>query len=422
MFHPKDSSPRDLIRRSRRLGSALFTALVCLALSGCSSWLDGPQSTLAVDGPVARAQLNLFYTTCYVILVIFVLVGGTLAYAMLRFRARSKADEHAEPPPQSHGNPIIELSLVVASLGALVFIAVPTIKDIWFDYDVPKAERAEALQIVATGHQWWWQFQYPQVEVKLPYGGQAPLATANELVIPVGKPVHIELRTADVIHSFWVPKLAGKVDMIPNRANHMWLQADKAGYYYGQCAQYCGLSHAVMRFRVIALPEAEYKAWLANQVKPAHTVTGPEPAHVEQTVFKHYKQNQFGFSDKWMATSPTSTLNLWRAKQLPNPNEDPALIAKGRKLFQAKTCFACHTIRGHEGIGVTGPDLTHVGARSTIAGGLLENTPSEMARWISHPNLVKPGNIMYESGYIPNHITFQSGDVAALVAYLQSLK
>lgn len=422
MFHPKDSSPRDLIRRSRRLGSALFTALVCLALSGCSSWLDGPQSTLAVDGPVARAQLNLFYTTCYVILVIFVLVGGTLAYAMLRFRARSSADEHAEPPPQSHGNPVIELSLVVASLGALVFIAVPTIKDIWFDYDVPKAERADALQIMATGHQWWWQFQYPKVEVKLPYGGEAPLTTANELVIPVGKPVHIELRTADVIHSFWVPKLAGKVDMIPNRANHLWLQADKAGYYYGQCAQYCGLSHAVMRFRVIALPEAEYKAWLANQVKPARTVTGAEPAHPEQTVFKKYKVNQFGFSKKWMATSPTSTLNLWRAKQLPNPNEDPVLIAKGRKLFQAKTCFACHTIRGHEGIGVTGPDLTHVGARSTIAGGLLENTPDEMARWISHPNLVKPGNIMYESGYIPNHITFQPGDVAALVAYLQSLK
>lgn len=226
-----------------------FLAVVWLTLlTGC--WLDGPQSTFDVKGPVARSQLNLFYTTLWVTAFIFVIVGSVLAYVTLRFRARTAADEHAEPPPQSHGNFLVEIGLVSASVLCLVVIAVPTLKAIWFTYDVPAAEKADTYEITATGTQWWFKFEYPKEQIN----GVGPLVTANELVIPAGRPVHIDLRTLDVVHSFWVPKLAGKVDMIPNRANHLWLEADQPGYFYGQCAEFCGDSHALMRFRVIALP------------------------------------------------------------------------------------------------------------------------------------------------------------------------
>jgi cytochrome c oxidase subunit 2 len=239
--------------------------------------------------------------------------------------------------------------------------------------------------------------------------------------------VHIDLRTTDVIHSFWVPKLAGKVDMIPNRANHIWLQADQPGYFYGQCAQFCGDSHAVMRFRVIALGEKEFAEWLAQQTQPARSIaalvaSAPPPADQPRAIFASFKRNQFGFGTEWASDAPTPPLDLWRAQQLPEKDESSALIARGRALFQAKTCISCHTVRGHEGVGITGPDLTHVGARTTIAAGSLENTPEQLARWIRHPDQVKPGNKMYTTGYVPNQITLGPEEVTALVAYLRSLK
>ena len=406
-----------------------FRASIALAglglwLSGCRSWLDGFQSTLSVDGPVARSQRQLFYTTCYVTFAIFLIVGGVLAYATIRFKDRGRAG--AEPPPQGHGNPLVEIGLIGASVLLLVIIAVPTLRAIWFAYDIPVGQKGQAYQIVATGYQWWWKFEYPNAPVKLAPTGEMPLATANELVIPAGRPVHIELRTADVIHSFWVPKLAGKVDMIPNRANHIWLQADQPGYFYGQCAQFCGDSHAVMRFRVIALDEKEFAAWLAQQTQPARSLSAPAeaaPATAQpHVILASFKQNQFGFGPAWASDAPIPQLDLWRAQQPPDKAEDPALISRGRALFQAKTCISCHTVRGQEGLGVIGPDLTHVGARTTIAAGLLENTPEQLARWINHPDQVKPGNKMYTTGYVPNHVTLDPDEVAALVAYLRSLK
>ena len=410
----------------KRVGAILALAGLGLSLSGCKSWLDGFQSTLSVDGPVARSQRDLFYTTCYVTFAIFLVVGGVLAYATIRFKERDRDLAGAEPPPQNHGNPLVEIGLIAASVLLLVIIAVPTLRAIWFAYDIPVGQRDQAYQIVATGYQWWWKFEYPNAPVKLAPTGEMPLATANELVIPAGRPVHIELRTADVIHSFWVPKLAGKVDMIPNRANHIWLQADQPGYFYGQCAQFCGDSHAVMRFRVIALDEKEFATWLAQQTQPARSIAAPAeaaPAAAQpHVILASFKQNQFGFGPAWAADAPTPQLDLWRAQQPPDKAEDPALIARGRALFQAKTCISCHTVRGQEGMGVIGPDLTHVGARTTVAAGLLENTPEQLARWIGHPDQVKPGNKMYTTGYVPNHVTLDPDEVTALVAYLRSLK
>ncbi len=419
-------SSRLFLPRLKRVSAISALTALGLFLSGCKSWLDGFQSTLTVGGPVARAQRDLFYTTCYVTFAIFLVVGGVLAYATIRFKERGRDPAKAEPPSQSHGNPLVEIGLIAASVLLLVIIAVPTFRAIWFAYDIPVEQKGEAYQIVATGYQWWWRFEYPGAMVKLAPTGEMPLATANELVIPAGRPVHIELRTTDVIHSFWVPKLAGKVDMIPNRANHIWLQADQPGYFYGQCAQFCGVSHAVMRFRVIALDEKEFAGWLAHQIQPARTVAAPAasapPSDQSHVVLASFKRNQFGFGPEWEPDGPTPPLNLWRAQQPPDKVEDPALIARGRALFQTKTCISCHTVRGQEGAGVIGPDLTHVGARTTIAGGLLENTPEQLARWISHPDQVKPGNKMYTTGYVPNHVTLDPAEVTALVAYLRSLK
>lgn len=404
-------------------------ALAGLALlSGCDLqfWrMDGHQSTIKVDGIVARDQLEVFYVTCWVSLVIFVIVAAVLAYAMIKFRARNAADEHAEPPPQGHGNPLIELGLIGASVLALVVIAVPTLKAIWFSYDVPEAEKKNAYEVTATGYQWWFKFEYPSELVPInDSGAKAPLVTGNELVIPAGRPVRINLRTIDVIHSFWVPKLAGKVDMVPNRANHLWLKADKPGYFWGQCAEYCGDSHAVMRFRVIALEEKEFAQWLEQQSQLARTVAAPAnvAANAPKAQFaslRTFKQNEAGI--KLGGPFDLDPLGAWRQKQEPEKNENAALIAQGRTLFTAKTCIACHSIRGHGAAGVTAPDLTHIGARTTIAAGLLENNSEQLRRWVRDPGSVKPGNKMGKA-YADNGIKISDEEQVAIVAYLESLK
>jgi cytochrome c oxidase subunit 2 len=405
-----------------RWGRAALALGGLALLPGCdfNFWrMDGHQSTMVTSGPVAKAQLDVFYVTCWVTLVIFILVGAVLAYATIKFRAKTDADEHAEPPAQGHGNPFIEIGLIGASIFALVIIAIPTLRGIWYTYEVPAGQKAGAYEVTATGYQWWFKFEYPKEQID----GVGPLVTGNELVIPAGRPVVVQLRTVDVIHSFWVPKLAGKVDMIPNRGNHLWLQADEPGYFWGQCAEYCGDSHAVMRFRVVALSAKDFADWVAGQKQTARTVAAQSTgADAPKVQFASFKRNQYGYSGKWAADAAVSPLDNWKQQQFPAKDEQPVLIAQGRQLFTAKTCAGCHTIRGHEGIGITGPDLTHLAARTTIAGGLLENNPDQMARWLRHPDQVKPGNKMYSTGYVPNNVQLTDDDVSALVAYLESLK
>jgi cytochrome c oxidase subunit 2 len=294
---------------------------------------------------------------------------------------------------------------------------------------VPEAERANAYQVNATGYQWWFKFEYPGEIAPAAGGAKAPIVVGNELVIPAGRPVHINLRTFDVIHSFWVPKLAGKVDMIPNRANHLWLQADKAGYFWGQCAEYCGDSHAVMRFRVIALEPKEFADWLEQQSQLARTVA-PRAADANRpkpqfASLRAFKTNEAGITAKF----DINPLESWRAKQLPEKDENAALIAQGREAFKTKACITCHTVRGHDGMAIAGPDLTHIGSRTTIAGGLLENNSEQLRRWLSNPGAVKPGNKMAlayphigRDGKPVDGIKLTAEDEVALVAYLESLK
>jgi cytochrome c oxidase subunit 2 len=424
-------------RQILRISAALIAGLGLVLLSGCKLAdvfnLSGNQSTMVTAGPVAKAQWDLFMVTVYVCTFIFVVVGAVLAYTQIKFRAKSEADEHAEVPAEAgHGNPFVEIGLIAASVALLVIIAIPTLRDIWYTHDVPEDEKGNAIEVVATGYQWWFKFEYPSEMVKLPAGGEAPLVSGNELVVPAGTPIRVQLRTVDVIHSFWIPKLAGKVDMMPNRGNFVWFKADKPGYYYGQCAEYCGESHAIMRFRVIALKPSDYAKWLENQKQPARTVTVESlVAETNATAKVQFTSMKLAAGEA-LAASPSfesDPLAAWQAMQQPEAGEDAALVVKGRKLFSGKTCVSCHTVRGHEGIGITGPDLTRVGARSTIAAGVLENTHERMHNWITNPNHFKPGNKMWFGGYnVQNgedwkenfRVSDQEAD--ALVAYLHSLK
>ena len=404
------------LKLARRLTLAALLPLTLL-LSGC--WLDGAQSTFDTKGPVARSQLDVFNVTWYVTLAVFVLVGLALAYATIRYRARSAADEHAKPPEQSHGNPLIEVGLIFASIACLAVIAVPTLRAIWFTYDVPEAEKANAFVVTATGNQWWFRFEYPSIPAATGNGAQTPLITGNELVIPAGRAIRINLRTTDVMHSFWVPKLAGKVDMVPNRGNHLWLKADAPGYYFGQCAEFCGESHAVMRFRVIALAQPEFNAWVTRQIQTAGAAapaTGESTRHLlpDSTKLTGAAGTTYGEFDG-------DLLGYWHRQQEVAPPADASLVAHGRQLFTTKTCAGCHTVRGHEALGVTAPDLTHFASRTTLAAGLVDNTDANLRIWLTRPLAVKPGNKMAK-GFVDNHVSLDNADTDALVAYLRSLK
>lgn len=394
----------------RKIASVALAAISLVAFTGFM--VSGPQSTMVTEGPVAEAQTGLFYLTLWVTLFIFVTVGGVLAYAQIRFRAKKTENGEEFTPPQTHGHPVVEVGLIIASTLLLVIIAIPTVKGIYYQEEVPEESRGDALVVKAIGYQWWFKFEYPELGI----------TTANEMIIPTGRPVHIELRTVDVIHSFWVPRLAGKKDMIPNRANSMWLQADNSDYYWAQCAEFCGESHANMRFRVISLDEPEFTAWVDRQEAEARTVNAEvaeAAANRPFVQFASYNPEQdLGIVDTEKA------FDYWQFKQAdPEPGtEDAELVARGQQLFREKTCLACHAVRGHGAAGILGPDLTHFGSRTTIGAAILDNTPENLRTWLKDPNKVKPGNLMWRDGYKASNIELTEGDLDALVAYLHSLK
>jgi cytochrome c oxidase subunit 2 len=296
-------------------------------------------------------QHEVFMVSVVVCTVVFLLTAGLLVYAVWRYRARPG---HMEATlRQAHGNPRLEASLIAVVTLLLLIIAVPNIRALFAASEPP--DLAHALRVEVVGQQWWWKFSYPSLEVE----------TANELHIPVGRTIVAKLRTDDVIHSFWVPKLAGKMDLIPNKTNQLWFQADEPGVYYGQCAEFCGPSHANMRLRVIAHPEAAFDAWVKAQ--------------------------------QAVAEAPAD-----------------ASAQEGMRVFQQR-CTACHTIAGTPAHGKIGPNLTHFASRQTLAAGLLPNSPSNVQRWLHNPQAVKPGSRM------PN-LGLSEAEVKALTAYLQQLR
>ena len=321
-------------------------------------------STFDTSGPVAASQVDLFYVIFWVGLAVFLLVTGAILYAGVKYRRRPGEGD----PPQIEGHTRLEIAWTIAPTLVLLAVAVPSVIVIFDNANSPVPPEDGGLAVLATGHQWWFEFEYPEHGV----------VTANELHIPMGEPVNVKLDSVDVIHSFWVPKIAGKVDMVPNNDNEMWIQADEAGEFFGQCAEFCGESHANMRFKVIAQPKAEFEAWLQAQAQDALQPSDP-------------------------------------------------LAREGEALFQSREagCFACHTIQGSaRGKGTTGPNLTHFAGRRDFAGSILENTQENLRKWLDDPEEMKPANIMARDAGIYNGTLapLTEPQISALVAYLMSLK
>ncbi|MGB0371663.1 MAG: cytochrome c oxidase subunit II [Opitutales bacterium] len=392
----KRSSDKSILSRLSLSVKLLASSLAVMALSGCSLnelLFEGRMSTWDPKGPIAEMQLEVFWATIWVTVILFFLVAGSLFYAVWKFR---ETPENKDEPmaPVGHGNPLIEIGLIAGSILMLVFIAVPTVKGIWYQHSLPEGneeyearygdyennllanwydgdivegEEDEVLTVKAYGWQWWWSFEYPQLD---------GVVTANELVIPKGKVVKIELRSKDVIHSFWLPKIAGKVDLMPGRVNWMWIQADEEGYYYGQCAEYCGDSHAYMLFRAEVVEPDAFADWIDHQKRE---IPAPE-----------------GF-DSWGA---------WNGEAFNNPEIATTEFLKGALAYMQKgNCAMCHNINGVSA-GKIAPDLTNVKDRKSLAAGWMENVTEDgevdkqaqydnLVEWIFHSEKVKPGNLMY---------------------------
>ena len=335
-----------------RWTSVLLTAFsLALAALGCTRQ-EFPQSTLHPQSDYAWGIQHLLEQLTFWVVVIFVLVQGLLIYAVIRFRSRPGAPD----PKPIHGNTALEIAWTIAPALILLVIAIPTVVTIFKTQSKPLPD---AMHIKVVGHQWWWEFQYPALG----------FVTADEMHIPVGKPVFLEIESADVLHSFWFPAIGGKRDAVPSRTNHIAFTADSLGTFPGQCAELCGLSHANMRMHLMVETPEEFQSWAERQKAP--------PAEPDTTT----------------------------------------LAGQGKAIFSQSACIGCHTIEGVS-VGAIGPNLTHVGSRTTLAGGILPNTPEAMAKWISDAPARKPGSLM------PNMagLGITPEQVPALVAYLQSLK
>jgi cytochrome c oxidase subunit II len=303
----------------------------------------------------AHAITRLGYFVFAITGAIFLAVSALLVYAVVRYRARP-GDEEAEPP-QVFGSVEIELSWTIIPVLIVIVLFLTTAGVIFALQDVEKPK--EALDITVVGHQFWWEFRYPKLGI----------VTANELHIPVSdgknsRPSYLKLTSADVDHSFWVPQLGGKVDLLPNRVNELWIDPRKPGVYEGQCSMLCGVQHAKMLLRVVVDTPEQFDAWVQQQ-------------------------------------------------RLPAQSNDA--VAAGRHVFETRNCMNCHAIAGTPANGRFGPDLTHLMSRSTFASVSVENNPQNLKQWIADPDTFKPGVLMPSL-----HLNDQ--ELEQVTQYLSSLK
>lgn len=335
----------------RGLADSVPGTILLGAALGCE---QNGQSALHPSGPGAERIADLWWLMLASGTVIFLLVLAVLYRALTHRGYRAEPHKVGDDRTPTRWVLAGGVALPVLVLVPLLIITLQILAAL-----TPPKEKG-GLEVVVTGWQWWWDVQYI---------GEKPenvLRTANELHIPVGVPVRVRLESDDVIHSFWVPALQGKLDLVPGQVNTTWIQADTAGVYRGECAEYCGLQHARMQFRVIALPAGEFAAWRAEQQKPAV------------------------------------------------PASD-SLSRAGQAVFMTSGCALCHSIRGTSARSVAGPDLTHFASRSTIAAGTVPNTRGYLAGWIGNPQGIKPGNLM-------PRIPLRPEELQAVVAYLASLR
>lgn len=322
----------------------LALILPILFLVGC----QGAPSIMAPATPGARSISDLGWILFWMALPVFLIVEGLLIYAVIKFRSRGDREE----PRQVFGHTRLEVAWTAAPGLVLIGVLFVTFQTMASYLQPPP----DTLRLHVIAHQWWWEIRYPDLGV----------VTANEIHVPTGKAVTVDLTSADVIHSFWAPELGGKMDVIPGHDNQTWFQTERDGVFRGFCAEFCGAQHANMGFLVVSEPAEEFEAWVKNEQAEART-----------------------------------------------PASD--LARAGEQAFIASGCGACHTIAGTRAQGKVGPNLTHVGGRRMIAANVLENTPENMARWIADPQGLKPGNFMRTP-------PLSDETVQQLTAYLEGLK
>jgi cytochrome c oxidase subunit II len=341
---------------SRRV---LWAAVCYVPFLGRTAIAQSPTSIFAPAATPAHSIFDLSMLVLSVTLVIFLIVAGLLLYALIRFRHR--AGDSDREPAQIYGSNQIELSWTVIPVLIVVMLFLTTARVIIGTQAIPKP--GNALNVIVIGHQFWWEYRYPGLGI----------VTANELHVPVSNSInsaktYLTMSSADVDHSFWVPRLAGKTDVIPNRVNTMWIDPEQPGLYLGQCAQYCGTQHAKMLIRVYAQSSADFAAWVSHQKQP-------------------------GVQD--FAWNPAA--------------------AEGQAVFMQNACINCHTISGTVATGRFGPDLTHLASRETIGSGAIQNTPQNLRRWVDDPNSMKPGCLM-PAMHLNDH------DLDVITAYLTQLR
>jgi cytochrome c oxidase subunit 2 len=307
-----------------------------------------PMSTVAARSDFGRAINEVYWIVTWATIAIFIVVVAILLFVIIRYRDRGDG----ALPRQIRGHSLLEIGWTIAPALVLLLVAIPTIQIIFRTQTA--ALPANALEVTVLGRQWWWEFRYPTLDI----------VTANELHLPVGQPVVLRLEGPDVIHSFWVPRLGGKRDVIPGRINRLTFTPTEPGEYVGQCAEFCGVSHANMRMLVVVHPRDAWPAWVRAQQAAAAVAAGD--------------------------------------------------VAEGAALYAKSACVGCHTIRGVS-TGVIGPDLTHFGSRTMLAAGILPNTPENVATWIKNPLAIKPAAKMPALGLTDEQ-------ARALAAYLLSLK
>lgn len=358
--------------RAARPGLWLLRAMpaLLLLLGACSReehLKRYPQTTFAPKSDFARDLDWLFMYVLILGVAVAILTFAILTWVLVKYRYRP---EHPEPE-QTHGNTRLELTLTAIPAIILALVAVPTVKAIfkWQPNEVP----AETITVDVIGYQWWWAFKY------VVPGTQDTITTANEIHVPVGTPVQLRMTSRDVIHSFWVPQMGGKRDVIPGRTNTLIFTPEEAGVYYGQCAEFCGDSHALMRMRLVAHSPAGFQEWLRNEAGPA-----------------------------------------------PTPAATDSAVLLGKELVTKGVCAGCHTLQyaahpDSTSRGVSGPNLTHFGRRYSLAGGILENNAENLRRWIRNAPEVKPGSKMPQlGGDAPGALT--EDQIGYVVAYLQTLQ
>jgi len=327
---------------------AALSASLLVFLAACAE--NAPQDTLEPQGPVSRQIDHLINPVFIVAGIVFVLVEGLVLLAIVKFRAKPDSPE----PEQIHGNTRLEVGWTLAPALILLAVAVPTIATI---FDLAK-KPDNPVNITVIAHQFWWEYHYDDLGV----------VTANELRMPTNRPVELTLHSEDVIHSYWIPALTGKTDVVPGRSNHMSFSADKPGEYLGQCTEFCGASHANMRAKAIAMTPQDFDAWVAGQRAPS-------------------------------------------VKASPGTNGEA-----GSLLFAQKGCAGCHTIEGVSE-GKVGPNLSHFATRTSFAGSIFENNDVNLRRWLHDPQGEKPGNKMVIPGG-----PLKPDEITELITYLDTLR